>query len=91
MLCNLILKYHFSIVIFSFLLIMPIFISSVQAQSEMPDPDESCVLVDECLSPDEQIGSRVIYYIFVILIGLLLLAILVISFLLYKSTIQKQN
>lgn len=79
------------ITVLSLLLIMPIFISHAQAQSEMPNPDPECALVDECLSPSTQTGSRVLYFLFLILIVLLLLVIFAILFLLYKSTTQKQH
>ena len=55
-------------------------------KEEVQDPLDSCSLIDRCLSPSEQTSSRIIYYIFVVGIGILLILITMTLISLYKNT-----
>ncbi|MAM42326.1 MAG: hypothetical protein CMO13_03200, partial [Thaumarchaeota archaeon] len=55
-------------------------------KEEIQDPLDSCSLVDRCLSPSEQTSSRIIYYIFLAVIGILLILITMTLISLYKNT-----
>ena len=55
-------------------------------KEEIQDPLDSCSLIDRCLSPSEQTSSRIIYYIFLAVIGILLILITMTLISLYKNT-----
>ena len=65
--------------------------NQVDIVSEIADPFDSCQLVDECLSPSEERSSRIIYYIFIILIVILLTAIAFTLISLYRYTKLDKN
>ena len=65
--------------------------NQVNIISEIADPFDSCQLVDKCLSPSEERSSRIIYYIFVILIAILLIAIIFTLISLYRYTKIDKN